>query len=174
MGFEIEKSIIDGDIEKKGLYTEQVIDALHDRLDTIIYQIDILNIQIQLGEYSETSNNPQLVEDYAKLISEKRTLEEEKARIEQELQRAKEQSAKESEELESADSFNDTLTEELFSARDIGMTTVPKALTTDKKKARKIDDEYIKSDSELSAQQINDGFKDRAESMSSKLDDLFR
>ena len=60
-------------------------------------------------------------------------------------------------------------TEEIFSARNIGKTTVPKALTIDKKAARKVEEDIIKSD-----KQINDEFKEQADNMMSKLDDLFR
>ena len=84
---------------------------------------------------------------------------------------------KDSEELESADAFIGNLpedNEELFSARDIGIATVPNASTIDKEAARKMEEEYIKNDSLLSAKRIDDEFKDRANSMISKLDDLFR
>ena len=73
---------------------------------------------------------------------------------------------------ESADSFVGSLdeeTEELFSTRNIGKATVPKALTIDKKEARKVEEDIIKSD-----KQINDEFKEQADSMMSKLEDLFR
>lgn len=81
----------------------------------------------------------------------------------------------------SADSFRGALDalelepeEELFSARDIGRATIPKTTTLSREEARKIDDSLFTTDPELSAEMVNDEFKEKAESMMSRLDDLFR
>ncbi len=160
----IEQSIIDEDIEKKGLYTETDIESLQDRLDTINYRLNSLNLQLQ-GNF-EISD-----EEQAQLSIEKQSLEDEKTRIEQKLKKIKDYLEEETREPESADSFVGSLdeeTEELFSARNIGKATVPKALTIDKKEARKVEEDIIKS-----AKQINDKFKENADSMMSELEDLF-
>ena len=161
----IEQSIIDEDIEKKGLYTETDIESLQDRLDTINYRLNSLNLQLQ-GNF-EISD-----EEQAQLSIEKQSLEDEKTRIEQKLKKIKDYLEEANRSPESADSFVGSLdeeTEELFSARNIGKATVPKALTIDKKEARKVEEDIIKSD-----KQINDEFKEQADSMMSKLEDLFR
>ena len=160
----IEQSIIDEDIEKKGLYTETDIESLQDRLDTINYRLNSLNLQLQ-GNF-EISD-----EEQAQLSIEKQSLEDEKTRIEQELKKIMDYLEEANRSPESADSFVGSLdeeTEELFSARNIGKATVPKALTIDKKEARKVEEDIIKS-----AKQINDKFKENADSMMSELEDLF-
>ncbi len=165
MGTRIEPSIIDEDIEKKGLYTEPDIELLQNRLDTINYRLNSLNLQLQ-GNF-EISD-----EEQAQLSIEKQSLEDEKIRIEQELQKIRNYLEEATREPESADSFAGSLdeeTEELFSARDIGKATVPKAATLDKKATRKIEEELLEND-----KQINDEFKEQAASMMSKMEDLFR
>ena len=98
MGNRIEQPIIDGDIEKKGLYTETDIEFLQNRLDTINYQLDLLNLQLQ-GTF-EISDDEQ-----ARLSIEKQSLEDEKTRIEQELKKIKDYLEEVTREPESADSF---------------------------------------------------------------------
>ena len=80
MGTRIEQSIIDENIEKKSLYTETDIESLQNRLDTINYRLNSLNLQLQ-GNF-EISD-----EEQAQLSIEKQSLEDEKARIEQELKK---------------------------------------------------------------------------------------
>ena len=74
METKIEQSIIDENIEKEGLYTETDIKSLQNRLDTINYRLDSLNLQIQ-GNF-EISD-----EEQAQLRIEKQSLEEEKIKI---------------------------------------------------------------------------------------------
>lgn len=159
----IELGIIDENIEKEGLYTDTAINTLQERLDTINFQLDSINMQ--LSETDVTAS----VDDKARLFAEKSELEDEKAELEQKIAELKE---KEESDLENAETFEGSLDEngeELFSARGIGKATVPKALTTDKKDARKVEEDIIKSD-----KQINDEFKKKAKDMMSKMDDLFR
>ena len=165
METKIEQSIIDENIEKEGLYTETDIKSLQNRLDTINYRLDSLNLQIQ-GNF-EISD-----EEQAQLRIEKQSLEEEKTKIEQELTKIMNYLEEANRSPESADSFVGSLdeeTEEIFSARSIGKATVPKASTKNKKEARKVEEDIIKSD-----EKINDEFKEQAGSMMSKLEDLFR
>ncbi len=124
----IESSIIDWDVEKKGLYEEADKETEENTEELITADSFVGCLDKEIEENTKDS--------------------------------------------ESADSFVGSLdeeTEELFSARSIGKATVPKALTTDKKEARKVEEDIIKSD-----KQINDEFKEQAESMISKLEGLFR
>ena len=168
MGTRIEQSIIDEDIEKKGLYTEKDIESLKNRLDTINYRLNSLNLQLQ-GNF-EISD-----EEQAQLSIEKQFLEDEKTRIEQELKKIMDYLEEANRSPESADSFVGSLdeeTEELFSARNVGKAAVPKALTINKKEERKVEADIIKSDEQIRAE--FDKFKEKADSMVSKLEDLFR
>ena len=160
----IEPNIIDEKIEKGGLYADTTVNALQEELDTINFQLDSVNMQ--LDESDSIS-----IDEQARLLAEKSRLENERTEIEQKISELKEQEKEESE-LESADTFEGSLeekTEELYSAWTIGKATVPKALTADKKEARKVEENIIKSD-----KQINDEFKKEAEDMMSRMDDLFR
>ena len=68
MGFRIEPSIIDWDIEEKSLYTEEkrkTIEELREKLDTINYRLDSLRLQLQVD--FDTSD-----EEQAKLRVEKK------------------------------------------------------------------------------------------------------
>lgn len=160
----IEPNIIDEKIEKEGLYSDTTVNALQEKLDTINFQLDSVNLQLN-------GNDSISVDEKARLLAERNRLETEIAEIEQKISELKEHE-KEDSEFESADTFKGSLeenAEELYSARSIGKATVPKALTADKKEARKVEEDIIKSD-----KQINDEFKKEAEDMMSRMDDLFR
>ena len=105
MGFRIEPSIIDWDIEEKSLYTEEkrkTIEKLREKLDTINYRLDSLRLQLQVD--FDTSD-----EEQAKLRVEKKYLEDEKVSIEKKI---KDYLEEVTDEFESADSFDGSLDEE--------------------------------------------------------------
>lgn len=161
----IEPTIIDKNIESKELYTQADIKELQDKLSTINYRLESINLQLQ--ESLQISG-----EEQAQLKLDRQSLEDEKIIIERKLQQAREFLEKLTSEPEGADEFVGVLdeeTEELFSARDIGKATVPKICTLDKKAARKNDDELLENDNE-----INDEFKKKSEDSISKLEDLFK
>lgn len=122
------------------------IKFLEDRLDTINYRLK-------------------------QLMIEKESLEDEKTEVEQELKKIHDHLEEANRLPESADSFVGVLDEEkeeLFSARDVKNAFVTKSVTTDKKEARKVEEDFLES-----AEQINDKFREQAENMVSKIEDIF-
>lgn len=164
----IEPSIIDGNVEKEGLYTDTTINTLQERLDTINFQLDSINMQLNEDDVSVSIN------EKARLLTEKRKMENERAEVEHKIAELKEQEKEKDEEfdLESAETFKGSLEkdkEELYSTRKIGKAYVPKSLTTIKKETREVEEDIIKS-----AKQINEEYKKKAEDTMSKMDNLFR
>ena len=132
METKIEQSIIDENIEKEGLYTETDIKSLQNRLDTINYRLDSLNLQIQ-GNF-EISD-----EEQAQLRIEKQSLEEEKIKIEQELTKIMNYLEEANRSPESADSFVGSLDEETEEIKQI-----EKQKSDGEPYARMFDEEYSK------------------------------
>lgn len=79
---EIEPTIIDKNAETKGLYTQADIKELQDKLSTINYRLEAINLELQISLQISA-------EEQIQLELEKQSLEDEKTIIERKLQEAR-------------------------------------------------------------------------------------